>query len=291
MQRFDGLGNYRDELGRLTEPGTVSSSPERHRGRLAPATCTWPIRAKRPDQEFDASGSLLTQWSTSNPTGVAVDSSDVIHVAGNNNIYPVQHLGRAASRPGRSPGGRCSRRWNGQHLGHDDGERDRGVRQPGRTLLGTYGSGVLSAPSRSRSRREARSTSPTPATGGSAGSPVPVLPRSSGASIRAAGFPTCRRGSPSTRRTTLHITKKATDQIQKFDVDGNLLAEFGGTGNTDGKLNDPSALAVRTGRIPVRRGHDQSTDPSARHFQGLRRSDAGAPARTTVRWRSGGDQP
>src|SRR5439155_167049 len=42
----------------------------------------------------------------------------------------------------------------------------------------------------------------------------------------------------------VYVTKKATDQIQKFDAAGNLLAEFGGTGNTNGKLNDPGALAI-----------------------------------------------
>ena len=42
----------------------------------------------------------------------------------------------------------------------------------------------------------------------------------------------------------VYFTKKATDEIQKFDADGNLLAEFGGSGNTNGKLNDPAALAI-----------------------------------------------
>ena len=48
----------------------------------------------------------------------------------------------------------------------------------------------------------------------------------------------------------VYITKKATDQIQKFDADGNLLAEFGGSRATRTvQFNDPSALArsVRTG--------------------------------------------
>ena len=56
----------------------------------------------------------------------------------------------------------------------------------GTTLLGTFGSGVLSVgtpgiacacPNRSRLRRAARCTSPTPATGESSGSQVAVLPR------------------------------------------------------------------------------------------------------------------
>ena len=86
VQRFDALGNYVTSWGAY---GTGNGQFVHPKGIAVDSLGNVYVADTGNDriQEFDASGNLLTQWSTLNPTGVAVDSSDVIYVAGNNNIY------------------------------------------------------------------------------------------------------------------------------------------------------------------------------------------------------------
>jgi hypothetical protein len=133
-----------------------------------------------------------------------------------------------------------ARGWNGQHLGHDDGERDEG------TTTWAHAPGHVRqrravGPQSSRSRREARSTSPTPATDESSGSPVPVLLRSNGVSTREAGSPTCQ-GIAVDSSDNVYITKRRRIG-QKFDADGNLLASSAGRATPTGSERS-GALAL-----------------------------------------------
>ena len=222
------LGNYVTWLGRLTpyrptghqrlrefEFNTPKGIAVDSLGNVYVAD-----HGQRPDPGVHApAGDLLTRCSDGEPDRRCVDSSDVIYVAGNN-----RHLDRVRHRraggsvahwapPGAWRGRRTgvADRWIGQRLGHDVGERAiKEYDNLGVTLLGTYGSGVLVRQrSRSRSRRAARSTSPTPATDASSGSPVAVLPRSSGASTR-------QRGS---RRADRHRRRRVGQRVHHEEGD------------------------------------------------------------------------
>jgi tripartite motif-containing protein 71 len=243
VQRFDGLGNYVTTWGAY---GTGNGQFVHPKGIAVDSLGNVYVADTGNDriQEFDDSGNLLTQWSTTNPTGVAVDSSDVIYVAGNNNIYRFNTSGAPltswalAGAVGVAVDG-ANNIWV-----TTTGNAIKKYDNLGATLLGTYGSGVLSAP---------QSISIAP------GGKVYVADTGNGRVQRfssagvaeiewgeypGSGVPDVPTGIAVDSSDNVYMTKKATDQIQKFDVDGNLLAEFGGTGNTNGKLNDPGALAV-----------------------------------------------
>ncbi len=243
VQRFDGLGNYVTSWGAY---GTGNGQFVHPKGIAVDSLGNVYVADTGNDriQEFDASGNLLTPWSTSNPTGVAVDSSDVIYVAGNNNIYRFNTSGASLTSWALAGAVGVAVDATDNIWVTTTGNVIKEYDNLGASLLGTYGTGVLSAP---------QSISIAP------GGKVYVADTGNGRVQRfssagvaeiewgeypGSGVPDVPTGIAVDSSNNVYITKKATDQIQKFDADGNLLAEFGGTGNTNGKLNDPGALAV-----------------------------------------------
>ena len=249
VQRFDSLGNYVTSWGTY---GTGNGQFVDPQGIAVDSLGNVYVADTGNDriQEFDAAGNLLTQWTTLNPTGVAVDSSDVnypsdvIYVVGNSNIYRFNTSGALLTSWALAGAVGVAVDATANIWVTTTGNVIKKYDNLGTTLLGTYGSGVLLSP---------RSIAVAP------GGKVYVadighgrIQRFSGGGVAeiewgqypGSGVPALPTGIAVDSSDNVYVTKKATDQIQKFDAAGNLLAEFGGTGNTNGKLNDPSALAV-----------------------------------------------
>jgi DNA-binding beta-propeller fold protein YncE len=156
-------------------------------------------------RRFDTSGNFLSSWAVAGATGVAIDASDNVWVTVGNAIKEYDNLG---------------------------------------SLLATYGSGVLSGAG-------ALSVAPSGKVYVADTGNGRIQRFSSGGAAEmewgeypGAGVPDVPTGIAVDASDNVYITKKATDQIQKFDKDGNLVDEFGGTGNTAGLLNDPAAIAI-----------------------------------------------
>jgi streptogramin lyase len=242
VQRFDDLGNYVTSWGGY---GTGNGQFIHPKGIAVDSLGNVYVADTGNDriQEFDSAGNLLTQWTTLNPTGVAVDSSDVIYVAGNNNVARFDSSGTPLSS--WAVAGVVGAAVDGSdNIWLTVGGTIKEYDNLGATLLGTYGGGALSSPQ-----------SIAVAPGGKvyvADTGNGRIQRFSSAGVAeiewgeypGSGVPDVPTGIAVDGSDNVYVTKKATDQIQKFDVNGNLLAEFGGTGNTNGTLNDPGALAI-----------------------------------------------
>jgi DNA-binding beta-propeller fold protein YncE len=165
-------------------------------------------------RRFDTSGNLLSSWSVPGATGVAIDGSDNVWVANGNAVKEYDNLGA--------------------------------------TLIGTYGSGVLTggavaisvAPSGKVYVADNGNTANTGGKGFIQRFASDGTTEIEWGEYPGAGVPDFPSGLAVDAVDNVYITKKVTDQIQKFDENGNLLDEFGGTGNAAGFLNDPAALAV-----------------------------------------------
>jgi DNA-binding beta-propeller fold protein YncE len=194
-------------------------------------------------QKFTSAGNLITSWTVTNPTGIAVDGSDVVYVAGNNTVARFDPSGGALTSWAVS---------NAAGIaidGSDDvwvtvGTAIKEYDNLGTNTLGTYASGSVSgaqgiavAPSgkvyvadtsNGRVQRFSSAGVSELEWGAYPGDGVPDVP--SGIAVDSSD--------------NVYITKKATDTILKFAADGTFLGELSSHGNTDGKLDDPAALDI-----------------------------------------------
>jgi tripartite motif-containing protein 71 len=198
-------------------------------------------------QKFTSSGGWIRSWVVTGPLGIAVDGSDVVYVAGNNQIQRFDASGNALTSWGSS---------GAVGVAFDGSENAWVIASTAITeydnlggVLATYGSagtgnGQLSnaddiavAPSgkvfvadtdNGRIQRFSSGGVYETQWGGFPGAGVPDYP--TGLAVDGSN--------------NVYMTKKSTDQIQKFDATGTLLQEFGGSGNGNGQLNDPSAIAI-----------------------------------------------
>jgi tripartite motif-containing protein 71 len=254
VQEFDDLGNW------VTTWGTYGAAPAAgefvHPEGIAVDSVGDVYVADTGNnrvQAFPSDGStMITAWTVSNPTGIAVDGSDVIYVAGNNMISRFDTSGDPLTN--WTVSGAMGVAIDGSEnvwvttAGGTIKEYD----NLGTTLLGTFGSGVLSSGVPGSTCACPQSITVTPSgkvfvadTGNgdiqrfsSGGAAEMQFGRYPGA-----GVPDVPTGIAVDSSDNVYITKKATDQIQKFDAGGNLLAEFGGTGSPI-QFNDPAALAI-----------------------------------------------
>jgi sugar lactone lactonase YvrE len=242
VQYFDDLGTY---LGTWGDYGSGNGEFIHPEGIAVDSTGNVYVADTGNDriQAFTSSGGLITSWGATNPTGVAVDGSDVVYVAGNNTIARYDTGGAPLSSWGAT--GAVGIAIDGSdNAWVTIGSAIKVYDNTGANLLSTYGSGVLSgaesisiAPSgkvyvadtgNGRIQRFSSAGATEVEWGQYPGEGVPDLP--TGLAVDESG--------------NVYMTKKATDEIQKFDADGNLLTEFGGHGNTGGLLDDPSGLAI-----------------------------------------------
>jgi DNA-binding beta-propeller fold protein YncE len=247
VQEFDVLGNLITAWG---DYGTGNGEFKHPQGIAVDSLGDVFVADTENDriQEFTSSGGLITSWSASNPTGVAIDSSDVVYVSGSGTISRFDTAGNPLTS--WAVVGAVGVAIDGSDnvwvtVGNAIKEYD----NLGTTPLGTFGSGVIAG-------------AESIAIG--AGGKAYVAEVGNGSTIRGgiqrfssggateiewgqypgAGVPDVPTGLAVDAFDNVYITKKATDQIQKFDADGNLLGEFGGSGNTNGKLDTPAALAI-----------------------------------------------
>jgi tripartite motif-containing protein 71 len=198
-------------------------------------------------QKFTSSGGWIRSWSVTGPIGIAVDGSDVVYVAGNNQIRRFDASGNALTS--WASAGAAGVAFDGSDNAWVVAATAITEYDDAGGFLATYGAagtgnGQLSnaddiavAPSgkvyvadAGNGRVQRFSSGGTYETqwGGFPGAGVPDFP--AGLAVDASN--------------NVYMTKKSSDQIQKFDVSGNLLQEFGGSGNGPGQLNDPSAIAI-----------------------------------------------
>jgi streptogramin lyase len=244
VQRFDTLGNFLGTWG-----GTGSGNGQFFDPRGIAVDSLGDVyvadTGNNRVQKFDASGNWLTAWATSSPTGIAVDSGDVVWVVGST----VQRFGTDGSLLSSfSPGAgnavsidASDHAWVAQTSvvklfdatgalldsfgtsGSGNGQ----VSGPKGVAVAPGGNVFVADTGNNRVQRFSSGTYET-AWGRYPGPGVP-------------DFPT---GLAVDGSDNVYITNKGQDQIQEFDSSGLLLREFGGSGNTNGKLNDPAAVAV-----------------------------------------------
>jgi streptogramin lyase len=242
---FDALGNY---VGSWGQWGTGNGEFKTPEGIAVDSIGNVYVADYGNDriQEFTSSGGHINAWPAVNPTGIAVDAADVVYVAGNDQINRYDSAdGSFLSQWSVSGAAGVAIDASG-NAWVTTGTTIKEYDNLGSTLLGTYGSGLLfgaqgisiapsgkvyvadSASLHGRIQRFSSAGVAEIEWGQFPGEGVPDLPN--GVAVDA--------------NDDVYITKKSTDQIQEFDSDGNLIVEFGGSGNQDGKLDDPEALAV-----------------------------------------------
>ena len=168
------------------------------------------VAANNQIQRFDSSGNALTSWASTGAVGVAFDGSGNAWVIASTAITEYDNLGGFLATYGASGTG------NGQLSNADD----IAVAPSGKVYVADTNNG--------RIQRFSSGGAYETQWGGFPGVGVP-------------DFPT---GLAVDGSNDVYMTKKSTNQIQKFDVSGNLLQEFGGSGNGNGQLNDPAAIAI-----------------------------------------------
>jgi uncharacterized protein YjiK len=243
---FDQYGNY---IGSWGTYGTGNGQFEHPEGIAVDSVGNVYVADYLNDriQKFTSSGGWIRSWTVSSPQGVAVDSSDVVYVAGGGQIRRFDGSGNALTN------------WasNGAIGIAFDPSDDAWVMAATAiteydntgSFIATYGSSGVGDGQLKGAEGIAIG----------AGGKVYVADTDNGRIQRlsAAGvyqtqwgafpgtgvpdFPTGLAVDPS---NNVYMTKKSTDQIQKFDVNGNLVQEFGGSGNGNGELSDPAAVAI-----------------------------------------------
>jgi DNA-binding beta-propeller fold protein YncE len=243
---FDQYGNY---IGSWGTYGTGNGQFEHPEGIAVDSVGNVYVADYLNDriQKFTSSGGWIRSWTVSTPQGVAVDSSDVVYVAGGGQIRRFDGSGNALTN------------WvsNGAVGITFDASDDAWVMAAtaiteydnSGSFIATYGSSGVGDGQLKGAEGIAIG----------AGGKVYVADTDNGRIQRfsAAGvyqtqwgafpgtgvpdFPTGLAVDPS---NNVYMTKKSTDQIQKFDVNGNLVQEFGGSGNGNGELSDPAAIAI-----------------------------------------------
>jgi DNA-binding beta-propeller fold protein YncE len=242
LQEFDSLGNYVRTIG---GHGTGSKQFISPQGVAVDSLGNVYVADFGNDriQEFTSSGGSITSWDTPNPTGIAIDSSDVVYVASTTGIARFDSTGSPLSSWGSS--GAVGVAIDGS----DDvwvtgGGVIKEYDNLGSTLLGTYGSGVLNGPQSITIAPSGKAFVADTGNGdiqrfSSAGVTEIQFGRFPGA-----GVPDTPTGIAVDGSDNVYVTNAYNDQIQKFDVDGNLLGEFGQTGNGNAEFYDPAALAI-----------------------------------------------
>jgi DNA-binding beta-propeller fold protein YncE len=251
VQRFDSYGN---SVGAWGDFGTGNGEFEEPEGIAVDSFDNVYVADFGNDriQKFDAAGNRIAAWTVTNPTGIAVDSSDVIYVAANGSIARFDSSGTplsswpVAGATGVAIDG-SDNVW--VTIGSAVKEYD----NTGVTLLGTFGSGVIAGAESvsigaSGKVYVAEIGNGTTIRGGiqrfsSGGTAELEWGQYSGADTTS-GVPDLPGGIAVDSSDNVYMTKKATDQILKFDSDGNLLGELGGHGNTNGLLDDPAAIDI-----------------------------------------------
>jgi DNA-binding beta-propeller fold protein YncE len=161
-------------------------------------------------RRFDTSGNALTNWASSGAVGITFDASDDAWVIATTAITEYDNTGSVLSTYGASGAG------DGQLNGAE------GI------AIGAGGKVYVADTDNGRIQRFSAAGVYQTQWGAFPGTGVP-------------DFPTGLAVDPS---NNVYMTKKSTDQIQKFDGNGNLVQEFGGSGNGDGQLSDPAAIAI-----------------------------------------------
>jgi DNA-binding beta-propeller fold protein YncE len=245
VQEFDSLGNWVTVWG---DYGT-GNGEFKHPEGIAVDPLTGDVfvadTLNNRIQKFTSSGGWVASWSATNPTGVAIDSSDVVYVSGNNTVARFDTSGNSLTS--WSVIGAVGIAIDGSdNVWVTIGSAIKKYDNAGSTLLGTYGSGVLSG-------AESISVSP--------GGKVFVADTGNGRIQRfsnggtteiewgeypGAGVPDVPTGIAIDGSDNVYITKQATNQIQEFAENGDLLGEYGTGGSGDGQLAHPQALAIGT---------------------------------------------
>jgi DNA-binding beta-propeller fold protein YncE len=262
VQEFDALGNYvtwwggyNPSTGQKGTSGSGNGEFSKPEGIAVDSLGNVYIAdtGNKRIQAFTSSGGWITSWSSDpssltppQPSGIAIDSSDVVYVAAGGWIRRFDTSGNILSS------------WavagaTGVAIDASDnvwvtvGTAIKVYDNLGSSLLATYGGGVLSGAG-------ALSVAPSGKVYVADTGNGRIQRFSSGGATEmewgeypGAGVPDVPTGIAVDASDNVYITKKATDQIQKFDKDGNLLDEFGGSGNTAGLLNDPAAIAITPG--------------------------------------------
>jgi DNA-binding beta-propeller fold protein YncE len=242
VQEFDSLGNYVTSWGNHGTGNGQFLSPQ---GIAVDSLGNVYVADYGNDriQEFTSSGGWITSWDTTNPTGIAIDGSDVVYVASTTGVARFDSTGSPLSSWGTS--GAVGVAIDGSD---DVWVTGAGVIKEydnlGATLLGTYGSGVLNGPQSITIAPSGKAFVADTGNGdiqrfSSGGTAEIQFGRFPGA-----GVPDTPTGIAVDASDNVYVTKASTDQIQKFDADGNLLGEFGQTGNGNGEFYDPAAVAI-----------------------------------------------
>jgi len=246
VQQFDSLGNLVSAHWNGCDYGSGNGQFEHPTGIAVDSAGNVYVADTGNDriQKFTSDGQWATAWSTTNPSGVAVDSSDVVYVAGSNTISRFSSSGSPLTSWAATGAVGVAIDGSDDVWATTSGNVIKEFDNLGTTTIGTYGSGSLSGP---QSIAVAPSGKVFVADTGNGC----IRRFSSGGSAElefgqypGTGVPDVPSGIALDASDNVYVTKKATDEIQKFDKDGNLLAELGGTGNTDGKLNDPAAIDI-----------------------------------------------
>jgi DNA-binding beta-propeller fold protein YncE len=249
VQEFDALGNWItawgdygtgngefkkpeaiavDSTGDVYVADTLNNRVQKFTSAGGIITGSWPVSITAPKgvavdssdviyvagngkiSRFDATGSPLTSWDVPAATGVAIDGSDNVWVTVGTAIQEFDNLG---------------------------------------TPIGTYGTGELQTAESITVAASGKVYVAEPGTG----LPFPgrIQRLSSGGTTEmewgmypGVGVPDVPTGLAVDASDNVYFTKLETDEIQKFDKDGNLLDEFGGSGNLPGQLDGASALAI-----------------------------------------------
>jgi uncharacterized protein YjiK len=243
---FDQYGNY---IGSWGTYGTGNGQFEHPEGIAVDSVGNVYVADYLNDriQKFTSSGGWVRSWAVSSPQGLAVDSSDVVYVAGGGQIRRFDGSGNALTNWASSGAvgitfDASDDAWviaataiteydnTGSFLATygSSGVGDGQLKGAEGIAIGPGGKVYVADTDNGRIQRFSAAGLYQTQWGAFPGTGVP-------------DFPTGLAVDPS---NDVYMTKKSTDQIQKFDVNGNLVQEFGGSGNGNGELSDPAAIAI-----------------------------------------------